>query len=80
MTDTALAEPLPTVRRSRGVRPRRALPPGVPAWVRLLGVYVVPLDPDQEPAGEGAPHGWVVSAGVGAGHVSALFFDESKAG
>ena len=77
MTDCALAAttlPSRTARRTarraaRGAarRPRRTLP-GIPSWTRLFGVTAVPVEP-HDPHG---PEAWVISAGVGTGHIAAL--------
>jgi hypothetical protein len=67
MSDYALAAPADSRRASR-----RALP-GVPSWTRLLGVTTVPVDP-HDPHG---PQGWVISAGVGTGHIAVLFHTSS---
>jgi hypothetical protein len=82
MTDCALAPtPVPTDRaadpRSTG-RSRRNRPAGVPRWLWLLGVAVVPVSTPDRSTGD-ATRGWVVSAGAGASHVAALFFDEPDA-
>ena len=83
MTDCALAEPgvaTPTIRAastavSTPATPRRGRagdrPTGIPRWTRWLGVTVAPLTP----AAPGEPTRWVMSAGVGAGHVAAVFAD-----
>ena len=79
MTDCALAPALSPAaddrpsRRARTSRrdtrrARRTLP-GVPSWTRLLGVTVAPVDA-HDPHG---PEAWVISAGVGTGHIAALF-------
>lgn len=78
MTDCALqAAPAPTrtaasARPRRLARTRRDRPGGVPWWVRLLGVAIVPVG---EPDGA-ASRTWVLSAGAGTSHVAALLADE----
>ena len=74
MTDCALA-PAPAPARPERVDPRRRpRPAGVPWWVRLLGVALVPLEDEADPT---APRAWALSAGAGTSHVAALLVDES---
>jgi hypothetical protein len=74
---TALTAVGATPRARRTPRARqRAVPPGVPRWLWLLGVTVQPLG---RPEAEGT-RTWVVSAGAGLSGMAAMFFatlDES---
>lgn len=74
MTDCALAA-TPTLSRPasrracrRASRGARRTLPGIPSWTRWLGVTAVPTEP-RDPQG---PQAWVISAGVGTGHIAAL--------
>jgi hypothetical protein len=49
----------------------RSRPPGVPGWAWLFGMAVVPLEQHDEDA----PQRWVVSAGAGTTHVTAVLHD-----
>lgn len=77
MTDCAIAGPAtaPAATAARGTTSRTAPchPAGVPAWVSLLGVTVMPAG---RAPGATHPQGWVVSAGAGVGHFAAVFFDD----
>jgi hypothetical protein len=74
MTDCALTAPTTGLGAPARRRARRRLPRGIPLWTRLFGVAIVPLEPHRPDA----PHAWVVSAGVGAGHVVAVFDDDGS--
>ena len=88
ISDCALAQPGATTRpvrststagstgASAGRRTAAARPTGIPRWTRWLGVTVAPLTP----ADPGEPTRWVMSAGVGAGHVAAVFPDGRDTG
>jgi hypothetical protein len=78
MTDCALAAPARHTRSST-VRTRRHRPRGVPRWMWVFGVTVVPLSRDRR--ADGTDNGamdrvWVLSAGAGTTHVAALVHDE----
>jgi hypothetical protein len=77
MTDCAIAAPATTsaasAARRATSRTARCRPAGVPAWLSLLGVIVMPAEPG---SGATRPQGWIVSAGAGVGHMAAVFFDD----
>jgi hypothetical protein len=75
MTDCAVAGAATSAALPRTPR-RRTAPDGVPSWVRLLGVTVMPVSGSAGREGQPAPGGWIVSAGAGPGHVAALFYDD----
>ncbi len=71
MTDCAVAAPTTRPRSAHARRSRRALPACVPRWAWLLGVTVLPLEGDDPDA----PRTWVLSAGAGTSHTTALLHD-----
>jgi len=78
MTDCALAAPARHT-SSSAVQTRRHRPRGVPRWMWVFGVTVVPLK--QASPSDGTDHVpldrvWVLSAGAGTTHVAALIHDE----
>lgn len=73
MTDCALADPVrPAGTDVRTARTRKRRPRGVPRWAWIFGVTVVPL----VPADDDSRQTWVVSAGAGTTHTTALLYDE----